>query len=37
MKYHIVNYSDNEIENYQSSLDESDDKFNFHNDYDYDT
>ena len=34
MKYYIINHSDIEIEGYQSSLDGSDDKFNFNDDYD---
>ena len=29
MKYYIINYSDNEMKSYQSSLDRSDDNFNF--------
>ena len=29
MKYYIINYSDNEMKSYQSSLDRSDDDFNF--------
>ena len=37
MKYHTTNHSDNEIEGYQSNLDESDDNFNFNNDYDDET
>ena len=29
MKYYIINHRDNKIEAYQSSLDGSDDNFNF--------
>ena len=36
MKYYIINHSDIEIEGYQSSLDGSDDNFNFNDDYDND-
>ena len=32
MKYYIINYSDNEMKSYQSSLDRSDDNFNFSDD-----
>ena len=34
MKYCIINYRDNEMKGYQSSLDGSDDNFNFNDDYD---
>lgn len=34
MKYYIINYRDNEMEDYQSSLDGSDSNFNFNDDYD---
>ena len=34
MKCYIINYSDNEMKGYQSSLDESNDNFNFNDDYD---
>ena len=34
MKYYIINYRDNEMEDYQSSLDGSDGNFNFNDDYD---
>ena len=34
MKYCIINYRDNEMKGYQSSLDESNDNFNFNDDYD---
>ena len=36
MKYCIINHRDNKMEGYQSSLDESNDNFNFNNDYDDD-
>ena len=32
MKYYIINHSDNEMEDYQYSLGESDDNFNFNDD-----
>ena len=37
MKYYIINNSDNEMEDYESWLDRSDDNFNFNDDYDDDT
>ena len=33
MKYYIINHTDNEMEGYQSSLDGSDDNFNFNDDW----
>ena len=36
MKYYTINHSDNEMEGYQSSLNGSNDNFNFNDDYDGD-
>ena len=36
MKYHIINHNDYKMKSYQPSLDESDDNFNFNDNYDED-
>ena len=36
IKYYIINHRDNKMEGYQSSLDGSNDNFNFNNEYDDD-
>ena len=36
MKYYIINHRYDKMEGYQSSLDGSDDNFNFNDDYDND-
>ena len=36
MKYYIIDHRENELEDYQSSLNGSDDNFNFNDEYDDD-
>ena len=36
MQYYVINHTNNEMEGYHSSLDESNDNFNFNDDYDDD-
>ena len=36
MKYYIINHRDDKMDDYQSSLDGSDNNFNFNDDYDDD-